>query len=170
TLSEVVGQSAVHLDGEREQVRVGETNLGNLITDAMLHVTGADVALTNGGGIRASIEAGQITKGDVITVLPFGNYIVTKEVSGTDLKAALENGSSAYPDSKGAFSHVAGMTYSIDPSKPAGERVHSIMVKGQPLNMNQMYMLATNDFIAAGGDEYSMFEDDAIQGEYPALD
>ena len=67
----------------------------------MLDITGADVALTNGGGIRASIEVGEITKGDVITVLPFGNFITTKEVSGADLKAALENGASAYPESRG---------------------------------------------------------------------
>ena len=67
----------------------------------MLDITGADVALTNGGGIRASIEVGEITKGDVITVLPFGNFITTKEVSGADLKAALENGASAYPGVEG---------------------------------------------------------------------
>lgn len=169
-LSEVVGHSAVRLDGERELVRAGETNLGNLIADAMLHVTGADVSLTNGGGIRASIDAGDITKGDVITVLPFGNYIVTKEVPGADLKAALENGASAYPDAKGAFAHVSGMSYVIDTSKPAGDRVHSITVNGKPLDLNQKYVLATNDFIAAGGDEYTMFKDDAISGEYPALD
>lgn len=169
-LSEVIGYSAVRLEGDREFVRTGETNLGNLITDAMLDITGADVALTNGGGIRASIEVGEITKGDVITVLPFGNFITTKEVSGADLKAALENGASAYPESKGAFAHVSGMTYKIDASLPAGNRVHSVMVNGEPLQLDRMYTLATNDFIAAGGDEYEMFVDSPITGEYPALD
>jgi 5'-nucleotidase/UDP-sugar diphosphatase len=169
-LSEVVGYSAVRLEGEREYVRTGETNLGNLIADAMLDVTGADVSLTNGGGIRASIAAGDITKGDVITVLPFGNYIVTKKVRGSDLKAALENGSSAYPESKGAFAHVGGIAFQIDPNKPVGERVYAILVDGKPLDMNREYVLATNDFIAAGGDEYTMFIDDEIVGEYPALD
>ena len=104
----------------------GETNLGNLIVDAMLDITGAEVAIMNGGGIRASIEAGEITKGDVITVLPFGNYIVIKEVKGADLKAALENGASAYPDPKGAFPHVGGMSYKIDPERPPGNRVYDI--------------------------------------------
>src|SRR5690606_4733784 len=69
-LAEIVGKTSVPLDGEREQVRVGETNLGILFTDAMLAESGADIALTNGGGIRASIPAGEITKGQVITVLP----------------------------------------------------------------------------------------------------
>lgn len=126
--------------------------------------------MTNGGGIRASIEQGEITKGDVITVLPFGNYIVTKEVSGADLKAALENGASAYPESKGAFTHVGGMTYQIDVTRPAGDRVHSITVNGQPLDLERTYQLATNDFMAAGGDEYTMFAKYPIAGEYPALD
>ncbi|WP_240903835.1 5'-nucleotidase C-terminal domain-containing protein [Chengkuizengella sediminis] len=169
-LAEVVGSTSVVLDGEREQVRAGETNLGNLITDAMLNETGADVALTNGGGIRASIDVGEITKGEVITVLPFGNYIVTKEVSGAVIKAALENGIDSYPDAKGAFPHVAGIDYTIDVSKPAGERAVSIQINGEPLDLEKTYVLATNDFLAAGGDEYTMFADIAIKNEYPALD
>lgn len=169
-LSEVIGASSVRLEGEREFVRTGETNLGNLIVDAMLDITGAEVAMMNGGGIRASIEAGEITKGDVITVLPFGNYIVIKEVKGADLKAALENGASAYPDPKGAFPHVGGMSYKIDPESPPGNRVYDIFAAGEPLDLNRTYSLATNDFMAAGGDEYTMFADDPITGEYPALD
>lgn len=169
-LAEVVGSTSVILDGEREQVRAGETNLGNLITDAMLNETGAEVAITNGGGIRASIDAGEITKGEVITVLPFGNYIVTKEVTGAVIKAALENGIDSYPDAKGAFPHVAGITYTIDASKPAGERAVSIQINGESIDLEKTYVLATNDFLAAGGDEYTMFADIAIKNEYPALD
>lgn len=169
-LSEVVGKTAVELNGEREYVRTGETNLGNLITDAMIDMTGADVAITNGGGIRASIDKGEITKEEIITVLPFGNYIVTKEVTGAAIKEALENGVSAYPETKGAFPHVAGMTYKIDPNKPAGDRVHSIMIDGEPIDMDKTYVLATNDFMAAGGDEYTMFIDASLLNEYPALD
>ncbi|TDQ41983.1 choice-of-anchor I family protein [Aureibacillus halotolerans] len=169
-LQEEVGTTDVRLDGEREQVRVGETNLGNLITDAMLATTGAEIALTNGGGIRASIEAGTVTKGDVVTVLPFGNYIVTKEVTGEQLVAALENGVSDYPEPKGAFPHVAGMTFAIDPAQPAGARVHSVEVAGEPLKLDQTYMLATNDFLAAGGDEYTSLSTSPIANEYDALD
>lgn len=169
-LAEEIGTTTIKLDGEREQVRAGETNLGNLITDAMLETTGADVALTNGGGIRASIDKGIITKGDVITVLPFGNYIQTLDVPGSAIKAALETGVSAYPEVKGAFPHVAGMTFAIDAAKPAGERVHSLEINGKPIDMNETYNLATNDFLAAGGDEYSILANFLITGDYQALD
>ncbi|WP_207952230.1 choice-of-anchor I family protein [Paenibacillus turpanensis] len=169
-LSQVIGKTSVKLDGEREQVRAMETNLGNLITDAMLDVTGADAALTNGGGIRASIDAGSITKGNVITVLPFGNYIVTKQVTGADIKAALENGVDSYPKTKGAFPQVAGMSFVIDETKPAGERVHSLKIGGVDVDMNKQYVLATNDFLAAGGDQYTMLGGSKLLGEFPALD
>ncbi|RXT02777.1 LysM peptidoglycan-binding domain-containing protein [Ammoniphilus sp. CFH 90114] len=169
-LAEVVGNTTAALDGERDQVRKGETNLGNLITDAMLDATGADFSITNGGGIRASIDAGEITKGEVITVLPFGNYIQTKDITGKDVKAALENGASGYPANHGAFAHVAGLTYKIDDTKPVGERVHSIMIQGQPIDLNKTYSMATNDFMAAGGDNYTMFKDLAYTGDFPALD
>lgn len=169
-LSEVVGKTAVILDGEREQVRTGGTNLGNLITDAMIDMTGADVAITNGGGIRASINEGEITKGDIVTVLPFGNYIVTKKLTGEQIKLALENGVSAYPDSKGAFPHVAGITFSIDPDEDAGSRVHSMKIGGKSVEMGKEYLVATNDFMAAGGDEYTSFMDSPIVNEFPALD
>lgn len=169
-LSEVVGRTEVDLQGARELVRKGETNLGNLIADAMVSLTGADCALTNGGGIRASIPAGDITKGNVIEVLPFGNYIVTKKVSGADIKAALELGTSAYPELLGGFPHVSGITYVIDTSRPAGDRVTDINVKGKALDLNALYTLATNDFMAAGGDNFTMFADDAIENEYGSLD
>lgn len=169
-LAEVIGKTAVKLDGEREQVRAGETNLGNLIADAMIDVSGAELSMTNGGGIRASIPQGDITKGSVTTVLPFGNYIITKKVRGADIKAALENGTSAYPKVKGAFPHVGGMTYAIDTSKPEGQRVHSITIQGKPLDPKREYVMATNDFMAAGGDEYVMFKDYPIANEFPALD
>jgi 5'-nucleotidase / UDP-sugar diphosphatase len=169
-LSEVVGETSNVLDGERDTVRKAESNLGNLIADAMVEVTSADFALTNGGGIRASIDAGEITKEEVITVLPFGNYIQTKAISGKDIKAALENGASGYPANHGAFAHVSGLTYAIDASKDAGERVHSIMINGKSIEMDKTYSMATNDFLAAGGDNYTMFKDLKHTGDYAALD
>jgi 5'-nucleotidase/UDP-sugar diphosphatase len=169
-LSEIVGQSKVVLNGERESVRKGETNLGNLIADAMLAETGADVALTNGGGIRASIPAGDITKGEVITVLPFGNYIQTKNVKGSDIKAALELGVGAYPESLGGFPHVAGIKFSFDASKPQGERVNSMIINGKAVDLNATYLLATNDFMAAGGDNYTMFKPYAIVNDFASLE
>jgi len=169
-LDTVVGRTDVRLDGERETVRTGESNLGNLIADAMIAATGADAALTNGGGIRASIEAGDITKGDIITVLPFGNYIVTIEATGAEILAALQLGAGDYPEPKGAFPHVAGIRFSIDPAKPKGEKVHSVLIGGEPLILDKTYVLATNDFIAAGGDEYVMFADNPITGHFSSLD
>ena len=169
-LDQVIGKTDVVLDGEREQVRVGETNLGNLIADAMIDVTGADLAITNGGGIRASIPQGSITKGHVITVLPFGNYIQTLAVPGWAIKESLENGVSDYPNRKGAFPQVGGITFKIDAGKPAGERVHSIKVQGKDLDLNKTYTLATNDFLAAGGDEYTALGKFPTTGDYPALD
>ncbi|MBU3810496.1 MAG: 5'-nucleotidase C-terminal domain-containing protein, partial [Candidatus Niameybacter stercoravium] len=168
--SEVVGQTDVKLVGEREVVRKGESNMGNLITNALLETTGADVALTNGGGIRASIENGDITKKDVITVLPFGNYGVMIEVTGQNIKDALEVGVAKYPEANGAFSHVAGMSYTFDPSKEVGSRVVEVLVGGKPLDLKATYKLATNDFIAAGGDNYTMFEGCKSLGEFSALD
>lgn len=168
--SERVGSTGVALNGERENVRTRETNLGNLIADAMIDATGADLAITNGGGIRSSIGLGEITKGDIITVLPFGNYVVTKEVKGLDILKALEHGVSKYPESNGAFTQVGGIKFSFDPSKEEGNRVHSVVIKGKDLDVNKLYILATNDFMAIGGDNYTMFKDYKILNEYSGLD
>lgn len=168
--SEVIGTTTIKLDGERGMVRTGETNLGNLITDAMLYETGAQIAFTNGGGIRASIDVGEITVGDVITVLPFGNYVVTKELTGAQIVAALELGMDTYPAEKGSFPHIAGMKVVFDPAKAAGERVVSVTVGGEAIVLDKHYSVATNDFIAAGGDGYVMFKGAPHLGEYPGLD
>ncbi|HBH13748.1 MAG: 5'-Nucleotidase domain protein [Clostridiales bacterium 38_11] len=168
--SEVIGTTAIKLVGERELVRTGETNLGNLITDAMLYETGAQIAFTNGGGIRSSIEIGDITVGDVITVLPFGNYVVTKEMTGSQIVAALELGMDTYPAQKGSFPHIAGMKVVFDPAKAAGERIVSVTVGGEAIVLDNKYTVATNDFIAAGGDGYTMFKGAPLFGEYLGLD
>ncbi len=156
-LGEVIGQTSVILDGERANVRTGETNLGNLIADSMIDVSGADIAITNGGGIRASIPVGDVTVGDIITVLPFGNIIVTKELTGQQIVDALEYGTSDYPEAEGKFPHVSGITFDIDLSLPVGERVVNVMVDGLPIDLGATYVVATNDFLAAGGDGYEQF-------------
>jgi 5'-nucleotidase len=157
-VSPVVGTTSFVLDGERDQVRKSETNLGNLLVDSMLDATGADFAMTNGGGIRSSIDIGDITIEEIITVLPFGNTVIVKPLSGMEVKEALENGATDYPELKGAFTHVANVKYQIDVEKPAGSRIMNIMINGVPLDMNATYEVATNDFIAAGGDGYTMFD------------
>jgi len=169
-LSEVVGSTSVYLDGVREDVRSKETNLGNLATDAFRKATGADVAITNGGGIRASIEIGDITKKDLVTVFPFGNYVVTKNITGKALLQALEVGVGSYPEPLGAFPQVSGVTFTIDPTKPAGSRVVDAKVNGVKLDPKATYLLATNDFIIAGGDGYTMLADFEVVNEYGSME
>lgn len=169
-LSQVVGSTTVALDGLRDHVRTGETNMGNLITSAMLKLTGADVAITNGGGIRDSINVGEITKNEILTVLPFGNYIITKEVTGADIVAAIEMGTGSYPASAGMFPHLGNVTYTLDQNKAKGQRVSDVKIKGQPVVLTKTYILATNDFMAVGGDGYTMFKDKKTVNEYIGLD
>ena len=169
-LSEVIGTNDNFLDGDRNSVRFGETNLGNLITDAMLNETGADIAITNGGGIRASIDEGDITKGDVVSVLPFGNYIVTKQLTGAQIKEILEFGVRAYGESLGGFPHVSGIKFVVDPSREVGDRIISLTINGEDLDMNKTYTVATNDFTAAGGDDYPCFGEVPTLNEYSSLE
>lgn len=152
-----VGTLEADLMGEREMVRTGETNLGDLITDSMLWATDADVVITNGGGIRASIAAGTVTFGDLLTVLPFGNMVTVIEVSGQDIQDALNYGVDAYPETAGKFPHVAGMTYELV-QEGEGYAAANIMVGEEALDPARTYKLATNDFMAIGGDGYVMFE------------
>jgi 5'-nucleotidase len=154
---EVIGFTTVALDGVRENVRAGETNLGNLITDAMIAASGADVALTNGGGIRASIDEGDITLGEVLEAFPFTNVLTNIEVTGADLMAALEHGVKDYPAAAGHFPHVSGMSYTFDPNQEVGSRITELMIGDEPVDLEATYMLVTNDFLAAGGDGYEMF-------------
>lgn len=168
-LGKVIGKTEADLVGEREIVRTGESNLGQLATDAIKDLTKADAVVINGGGIRASIPAGDITMGDMVTVFPFGNTVMVKDVKGSDIVAALEYGTGEYPNEKGAFPHVAGITFTLDESKPAGERVSNVKIGEEAVVMDKMYALATNDFMAAGGDGYEMFKAYPIKAEYNTL-
>lgn len=169
-LSKVVGKSETTLDGVRENVRTKETNLGNLITDAMLNETGSDIAITNGGGIRSSIDVGEITKEEVVEVLPFGNFIVTKELTGSQIKAILEHGVKDFGKLAGSFAHVGGIKFVVDPEKEVGKRVIEITIDNKKIDTNKKYIVATNDFLAAGGDEYPSFKDVDTLNEYSSLD
>jgi 5'-nucleotidase/UDP-sugar diphosphatase len=155
-----VGTTTTVLDTRRATVRGGEAAFANLLTDAMRAATGADVALTNGGGIRADrvYEPGTVlSRRDVLSELPFGNKTILIEVSGTDLLAALEIGVGDVEKTSGRFAHVSGMTYSYDPSKPVGSRIVGVTVGGKALDADAVYKLATNDFMGKGGDGYRMF-------------
>ncbi|MDO5037993.1 MAG: 5'-nucleotidase C-terminal domain-containing protein, partial [Tissierellia bacterium] len=159
-LGQVVGKTNVDLDGERANVRTKETNLGNLIADSLVDAfEEADAALVNGGGIRASIPKGDITKKDVLTVLPFGNYPVLIEITGQNLLKALEFGVDAAPEANGKFPQVSGMSFKYDPKQAAGQKVFDVKVGGKDLDLEKTYKLAVNDFLAVGGDGYDMFKD-----------
>ena len=153
-----VGKVAVLLDSQRASVRSRETNIGNLIADAMRKAVGADIAITNGGGIRGdrTYDAGTVlTRKDVLTELPFGNVTVLLELSGADVVAALENGVSQVEKTAGRFPQVSGLSLVYDPAATAGSRVVSVKVGGAALDPAKIYRVATNDYMAGGGDGYA---------------
>ncbi|RSK28703.1 hypothetical protein EJF36_18515 [Bacillus sp. HMF5848] len=162
----IVGKTAVELNGERADVRSKETNLGNLIADAMLWKAqengNATIAIQNGGGIRASIDAGEISLGEVLTTMPFGNTLVTLELTGAEVIEALENGVSKVEENAGRFPHVAGMKFSFDALQPAGSRVYDVQVETatgyEPIELTASYVVATNAYVADGGDGYTTFK------------
>ncbi len=163
--AQVVGETRVYLEGERAKVRTEETNLGNLVADAILwkaRVAGAQIALWNGGGIRASLPAGPVTFGDCMSILPFGNYIVVLEVTGEQIWQALENGVSLVERAAGRFPQVAGLRFVWDPAQPVGSRIVAVEVflegTWRPLDRRARYRLATSNFLAGGGDGYEMFK------------
>jgi len=152
-----IGESEVRLDGEN--VRRRETNFGDLVADIMRSASGADAALINGGGIRTSIAPGPILVKSVYTALPFDNYIVAVRLTGSQLREALEHGVARVEDGAGAFPQVSGIAFVYDPSAPAGSRVREVRIGDQPLDPAREYSVATNDFLAAGGDGYTAFGD-----------
>jgi 5'-nucleotidase len=160
-LSQVVGRTSVALDARSAENRTRETNVGNMVVEAFRRVTAADVALMNGGSIRADtiISPGRLTKRDLLSILPFKNKVVKLELTGATLRAALEHGvsRSAEDTQPGRFPQVAGIRFTFDASRPAGSRLVSVTANGQPLDDNRKYTLATTDFLAIdGGDGYSM--------------
>jgi 2',3'-cyclic-nucleotide 2'-phosphodiesterase (5'-nucleotidase family) len=157
-----IGTTAVELDSRAATVRTREAAIGNLIADAMRWSAQTEVAVTNGGGIRGDKiypPGTTITRREVLAELPFGNRLVTIDVRGSALKAAIENGLSRLPAPSGRFPQVAGLKIEADPSRPAGNRVLSIMVGDTPLDANKTYSVATSDFMARGGDDYVAFRD-----------
>lgn len=179
----VFAQSEVQLNGEKAQVRTGETNLGDLITDAMLWQAGTlgekvDAAISNGGGIRASLSVGGLTKKDINTVLPFGNTLYLVKLTGAQLLEALEASTCSLPESIGAFPQVSGIEYTVNTGakfsstenypgstygKPnAVNRVIIQRVGGAAFDPAETYSIVTNDFLGAGGDTYYTFQSSPV--------
>jgi len=163
-MQEVIGTASDEIDGSRETCRAAECSMGNLVADAMLAATadaGATIAIQNGGGLRASIDAGEITMGEVLTVLPFSNTLATVEISGGEVIEALENGVSDVENGAGRFPQVAGLHYSFDLSQPVGDRISDVMVEQDgewvPIDEEATYTVATNNYMRGGGDGYEPF-------------
>jgi 5'-nucleotidase / UDP-sugar diphosphatase len=165
-MGQVIAEAKVDLVGERAIVRKRESNLGNLIADGMVWKTrnaGVQIALQNGGGIRASIPKGPITVGKVYEVLPFGNTLVVMDLKGKEILAALENGVSQWEQTAGRFLQVSGLRYAFDLARPAGSRVVRVEVKTEkgfaPLDLEATYRVVVNSFIANGGDGFTALKE-----------
>lgn len=178
TLKTVIGQSSVDLtvndpDTGLRAIRSRETNLGDLTADAYRAVTGADVAFSNGGGIRSDIPAGQITYRDALNVFPFGNSVCMVEATGQQIKDALEMGVRNLPEETGGFQQVSGMSFTVDTSIPSGVeldekgnfvrvngsyRVQDLMIGGKPVDLSAVYKVASHNYmLLSGGDGMTMF-------------
>lgn len=179
-LKTVLGHTDVALTSQNPEtnlraVRKAETNLGDFLADAYKNLLNADIGFVNGGGIRSSIDAGTITFQDALEVYPFGNMLCMVEITGQQIKDALEMGASLYPEESGGFIQVSGLTYTIDSSIRStvqkdskgnfagvtGEyRVKDIFVGEEPLDLNKTYTLASHNYwLKSGGDGMSMFLD-----------
>ncbi|RMH05122.1 MAG: hypothetical protein D6704_10075 [Nitrospirae bacterium] len=152
-----VGQALVTLVGERAAVRTRETNFGNLLADLLCREFAQDIALINSGQIRATIPAGTVTLGQVLSALPFDSSVVTLRITGRQLLAALENSARFLPEASGRFLQLSGLQVIYDLSMPPGSRVQAVAVKGKPLDPSGRYFIVTDAFLADGGDGYTMF-------------
>lgn len=167
-MSEIVAEIAATIDGSRETCRAVECEMGNLVADAMLDRVkgqGVTIALQNGGGLRASIEGGQVSMGDIIAVLPFQNTLATFDLPGAGVVASLENGVSQVEDGAGRFAQVAGLKYTWDPAAEPGSRITEVLVEEEgawvPIDPAKVYSVVSNDFVRRGGDGYAIFRDEA---------
>lgn len=164
-----VSETSKAIDGSRENCRARECEMGNLVSDAILDRVkgqGVTIVIQNGGGLRASIDPGVVTMGEVLTVLPFQNTLATFQLTGKDVVASLEHGVSAIEEGKGQFPQVAGLRYSFDKSvAPNAGRIKSVEVmeggNWVPIDDTKLYSLATNNFMRGGGDGYKLFATNA---------
>ncbi|HEV2501996.1 MAG TPA: 5'-nucleotidase C-terminal domain-containing protein [Mesorhizobium sp.] len=174
-----VGETTAAIDGSRESCRTRECAMGNLVSDAVLDRVkgqGVEIVFTNGGGLRASIDQGKVSMGEVLTVLPFQNTVATFKIPGKTVVGALEHGVSGVEEGKGQFPQVAGLRYSFDRSAPAnGGRIKSVEVmdggQWKPIDPAREYIVATNNYVRQGGDGYKLFIDGKDAYDYgPSLE
>lgn len=158
-LDVTIGYNSQNLEWSSALVRCQNSPIANLVTDALLSYfkyDGAQLCIVNGGGIRAKLDAGEVSIREVTSVLPFDNNMMLVETSGRTIWNALGNGISAYPSANGKFPQVAGMTYAFKAGTP-NELLSVTLDDGTALDMDKTYKVVINSFIAGGGDGYLMF-------------
>ncbi|MEL6793120.1 MAG: 5'-nucleotidase C-terminal domain-containing protein, partial [Pseudomonadota bacterium] len=165
----VVAETSAPIDGDRGNCRAKECEMGVLVAEAMLDKVadqGVTIAIQNGGGLRASIDAGEVTMGEVLTVLPFQNTLATFKLSGADVVTALENGVSRLEDGAGRFPQVAGLRYAFDAAAAPGSRITEVQVMAggdwAAIDPAAMYGVVSNNYMRGGGDGYSTFANNAV--------
>lgn len=156
SLGEVIGKTAVALDARASVIRFGESNLGNFLADVYKQTMEADCALINSGGIRSDTTygPGELTKKDVLSILPFENTLVKIRLTGAHIKNLLEHGVSVAGQEDGRFPQVSGIVFSYDAHKPVGSRVTSIDINGTPMVPDKTYTMGLNAYLLGGGDGY----------------
>jgi 2',3'-cyclic-nucleotide 2'-phosphodiesterase (5'-nucleotidase family) len=147
----VIGEAAADLIRSPNS----ESNVGDLICDALRETSGADIAFQNGGGIRTDIPKGKITMEQVYTLLPFDNVIAVMDLTGNQIRQILEQNA----NSEHAILQISGMNVQYDMTRPVGSRITDVHIAGGAFEPEKSYRVATNDFLAAGGDQYSTFKD-----------
>jgi 2',3'-cyclic-nucleotide 2'-phosphodiesterase (5'-nucleotidase family) len=153
-----IGETQIDLT-DYNRSRFEEVNFGNAITDAMRETAGADIALQNGGGIRANIIKGDLTLYKINQAFPFINYVIVVEMTGAEIKQALEHGVEKYPTEwNGGFMQVSGLSYTFDAAKPSGQRLVDVSIGGNDIDERRTYTVATNDFLYQGGDGYDVIK------------
>lgn len=164
-----VAEIKAPIDGSRNNCRARECEMGNVVADAMLARVkdqGVTIAIQNGGGLRASIQAGTVTMGDVLSVLPFQNTLSTFQLKGEDVLVALENGASQLEEGAGRFAQVAGLKYTLDPAAPPGSRIGDVQVRDGTnwvaIDPNATYGVVSQNYMRSGGDGYKVFAEKAM--------
>lgn len=184
-LSQTVGYTPEELDGVWEHLRIGETTVGRAVTDAYLLTTGADIAFENAGGIRASIPKGGVTYQNVLDVSPYGNYIVTKELTGKEILEILETSLeimkenraanekddyNGWPANSGSMLQVGGMEIRYNMSLDKGNRIISALVKGEAIQEDKAYLAAMNNYLPNDTENYPQLSQKANVHEYGACE
>ncbi|MBR5913445.1 MAG: bifunctional metallophosphatase/5'-nucleotidase [Selenomonadaceae bacterium] len=170
-LDQVIAQNDKTMSVDITTMRTQETEFGDLVTDAFRWKTGADCAVINGGGVREGLLEGNVTKGDVMKVFPFGNQLQRVEVQGSVIREMLEHSVSQYPDAFGAFLHVSGIKFTFSPENTVGSRVGDIYIGNEPLNENLIYTMATSDFLIEGGNGYDVLKKHhLVTGQFGTLE